>query len=218
MKSSWNLYFKHKWHGFLRVGRLSLLCKNLLSEVTLLISVERQQKGQWVWTDMSQNISGVLQSTQSPHLILTQHQNTHHISNFLQASDLISLFIAWDEMARRTKRAQLLFLLMCWILKRLQKLCASVLTFRIGRVLPAAGAGRHQAAAGLVLRGFVGFGGHHELLTSQTRCGWSSAVLQSFIKLNCWEKRIQWDDRGTVLRKPACLRALHTVCGTFVIV
>ncbi len=47
----------------------------------------------------------VLQKTRSPRLILKQLQIC-----IKSASNLISLFIAWDETARRTKRTQLLFL------------------------------------------------------------------------------------------------------------
>ncbi len=109
---------------------------------------------------------------------------------------------------KKDQENTIVVLLMFWILKRLQKLCVWLLTFRIGSVLPAAGAGRHH---GLVLGGFVGFGGHHELLTSQTRGGWSTAVLQGFIKLNCWEKGIQWDDRENPEKTSVSENTTHTV-------
>lgn len=81
-----------------------------------------------------------------------------------------------------------------WNTKQDFMLLFLILTFRIGHVLPAAGAGWHQRAAGLMIWRLVGFGGHHELLAGQTRCGRGSTVLQGF-KLNCWEDQIQMRER-----------------------
>ena len=60
-----------------------------------------------------------------------------------------------------------------------------LLTFRVGGLLPAPGVGGGQVGwVRLVLRGLVGFGGHHQLLSGQTGCGRSTTMLQRFIKLH----------------------------------